>query len=156
MLTRLHDALRLRTSPVIFFTSAAIIILFAAATILFTDPLDTAVTAASDWLLAHLGWFYVLGVSVFLVFLLFICVGRFGRVKLGPDDEPPEHSGLAWFAMLFAAGIGTILMFWGVAEPISHFGAPPRGASLGIEAGTPAAAADAMNFTLYHLSLIHI
>lgn len=153
MLTRLHDALRLRTSPVIFFTSAAIIILFAAATILFTDPLDTAVTAASDWLLAHLGWFYVLGVSVFLVFLLFICVGRFGRVKLGPDDEPPEHSGLAWFAMLFAAGIGTILMFWGVAEPISHFGAPPRGASLGIEAGTPAAAADAMNFTLYHFTL---
>lgn len=153
MLTRLHDLLRLRTSPAIFFGAAAIIILFVVATIAFTEPLDRAVSASSDWLLANFGWFYILGVTVFLVFLLFIAVGRFGRVKLGPDDEPPEHSGLSWFAMLFAAGIGSILMFWGVAEPISHFGDPPRGESLGIEAGTWAAASDAMNFTYYHFTL---
>lgn len=153
MLTRLHDTLRLRTSPAIFFGAAGVIVLFVIATIAFTEPLDAAVTSASDWLLAQFGWFYILGVTIFLAFLIFIAVGRFGRVKLGPDDEPPEHSGLAWFSMLFAAGIGTILMFWGVAEPISHFGEPPRGASLGIEAGTPAAAVDAMNFTLYHFTL---
>lgn len=152
MLTRLHDALRLRTSPVIFFGSAAVIVIFSAATILFTDPIGAAVDAGSSWLLTELGWFYILGVTAFLVFLIWIAAGRFGRVKLGPDDEPPEHSGPAWFAMLFAAGIGSILMFWGVAEPISHFGTPPRGASLGIEAGTPQAAVDAMNFTLYHFT----
>ena len=153
LLTRLHDALRLRTSPVIFFGSAAIIIAFVLGTILFTDALNSGVSGASDWLLTNLGWFYILGVTVFLAFLIFIAMGRFGRVKLGPDDEPPEHSGAAWFAMLFAAGIGSILMFWGVAEPISHFGDPPRGTELGIEAGTWAAAHDAMNFTYYHFTL---
>lgn len=153
MLTRLHDLLRLRTSPPIFFSSAAVIILFVIATIVFTEPLDAAVSAASDWLYTNLGWFYILGVTLFLLFLIVIAIGRFGRVTLGPDDEKPEHSGPAWFAMLFAAGIGSILMFWGVAEPISHFGEPPRGPSLGIEAESSAAAADAMNFTLYHFTL---
>ncbi|WP_193106578.1 BCCT family transporter [Brachybacterium sp. FME24] len=153
MLNRLHDVLRLRTSPVIFFSSAAIIIAFVIGTIAFTDPLNTAVSAASDWLLTNLGWFYILGVTVFLAYLIMIAVGRFGRVKLGPDDEPPEHSGGAWFAMLFAAGIGSILMFWGVAEPISHFGDPPRATTLGIEGGTWSAAQDAMNFTYYHFTL---
>ena len=84
----------------------------------------------------NLGWFYILGVTLFLVFLIYIAASRFGRVKLGPDDEQPEHSKLTWFGMLFAAGIGTILMFWGVAEPVSHFGAPPRGEALGIQAET--------------------
>ena len=153
MLERLHDALRLRTSPAIFFASAAVILLFVIATLAFTEPLDNAVSAASDWLLTNLGWFYILGVTVFLVFLIFIAAGRFGRVKLGPNDEPPEHSGLAWFAMLFAAGIGSILMFWGVAEPVSHFGKPPRGEALGVEAGTWEAAREAMNFTYYHFTL---
>ncbi|ASK66075.1 multidrug DMT transporter permease [Brachybacterium avium] len=153
MLNRLHDALRLRTSPVIFFGSAAIIIAFVVGTIAFTEPMGKATEVASDWLLTNLGWFYILGVTVFLAFLIFIAMGRFGRVKLGPDDEPPEHSGGAWFAMLFAAGIGSILMFWGVAEPVSHFGNPPRAAELGIEGGTMDAARDAMNFTYYHFTL---
>ncbi|MCT2260752.1 BCCT family transporter [Brachybacterium muris] len=153
MLERLHDALRLRTSPAIFFASAAVILLFVIATLAFTEPLDNAVSAASDWLLTNLGWFYILGVTVFLVFLIFIAAGRFGRVKLGSNDEPREHSGLAWFAMLFAAGIGSILMFWGVAEPVSHFGDPPRGEAPGIEPGTWEAAREAMNFTYYHFTL---
>ncbi|MDN6193271.1 choline/carnitine/betaine transport [Brevibacterium sandarakinum] len=152
MLNRLHDALRLRTNPAIFFSSAAVIILFVLGTIFFTDALNTGVSAASDWLLTNLGWFYILGVTVFLVFLIYIAASRYGRAKLGPDDEQPEHSNGAWFAMLFAAGIGSILMFWGVAEPVSHFGDPPRG-SLGIEPGTVEAATDAMNFTYYHFTL---
>ncbi|MDO5661731.1 MAG: BCCT family transporter [Brachybacterium sp.] len=153
MLTRLHDVLRLRTSPVIFFGSAAVIIGFVLTTIFFTDALDSAVSGSSTWLMTNLGWFYILGVTAFIAFLLFIAAGRFGRVKLGPDDQKPEYSNLAWFSMLFATGIGSILMFWGVAEPISHFGDPPRGEALGIEAGTEAAAADAMNFTYYHFTL---
>jgi len=152
MLTKLHDLLRLRTSPSIFFTSALVIVLFAVATIVFTQQLDTAVTAASDWLLTNMGWFYILGVTVFLVFLLYMAASRFGRVKLGPDDEEPEHSRGAWFAMLFAAGIGSILMFWGVAEPVSHMGDPPREAA-GVEPGTVEAAAEAMDFTFYHFTL---
>ena len=153
MLKRLHDLLRLRTSPPIFFGSAAVIILFVILTITLTEWMDSIVSVASDWLYTNLGWFYILGVTFFLVFLIFIAISRFGRVRLGADDETPEHSGPAWFSMLFAAGIGSILMFWGVAEPVSHFGDPPRGPSLGIEAGTAEAAADAMNFTFYHFTL---
>lgn len=153
MLQRLHDLLRLRTSPPIFFGSAAVIIVFVILTVTLTEWMDSIVSTASDWLYTNLGWFYIFGVTFFLLFLIFIALSRFGRVKLGPDEEPPEHSGPAWFSMLFAAGIGSILMFWGVAEPVSHFGDPPRGASLGIEAGTAAAAADAMNFTFYHFTL---
>ncbi len=153
MLQRLHDLLRLRTSPPIFFGSAAVIIVFVILTVTLTEWMDSIVSTASDWLYTNLGWFYIFGVTLFLLFLIFIALSRFGRVKLGPDEEPPEHSGPAWFSMLFAAGIGSILMFWGVAEPVSHFGDPPRGASLGIEAGTAAAATDAMNFTFYHFTL---
>lgn len=153
MLTRLHDLLRLRTSPSIFFSAAAVIIAFVLVTIIFTQPLDAAVTVASDWLYTNLGWFYILGLTLFLGFLVYAALGRFGRVKLGPDDEEPEHSGPAWFAMLFAAGIGSILMFWGVAEPISHFGEPPRGPSLGVKPETTSAAVEAMNFTFYHFTL---
>ena len=152
MLNRLHDALRLRTNPAIFFSSAAVIVLFVLGTIFFTETLDKGVSAASDWLLTNLGWFYILGVTVFLVFLIYIAASRYGRAKLGPEDEGPEHSNGAWFAMLFATGIGSILMFWGVAEPVSHFGDPPR-AGLGIEPGTIEAATDAMNFTYYHFTL---
>jgi len=111
---------------------------------------DSAFAGVSGWILDNLGWFYVLGVTVFLVFLLYIAASRFGRVRLGPDDEGPEHSGPTWFAMLFAAGIGTILMFWGVAEPINHLAAPPM---QDVEPGSPAAFEQAMAFTLYHFGL---
>ncbi len=148
MLQRLHDLLGLRTSPVIFFTGAALVVLFVTGTLLFTDEVGAATDAASTWLMTNMGWFYILGVTSFLAFLIFIAVSRFGRIRLGPDDEPPEHSGRSWFAMLFAAGIGTILMFWGVAEPISHFGDPPRG----LEQGSTEAAQEAISFTYYHFT----
>ena len=153
MLDRAHDLLGLRTSPPIFFGAAGVIILFVLTTVFFTEPLDAAVTTASDWLYTNLGWFYISGLTLFLLFLIFIALSRYGRVTLGPDDETPEHSNPAWFAMLFAAGLGSILMFWGVAEPISHFGNPPRGPSLGVEPESTAAASEAMDFTLYHFSL---
>ena len=95
MLTRLHDLLRLRTSPPIFFGAAALIILFVITTVFFTEPLDAAVTAASDWLYTNLGWFYIFGLTLFLVYLILIAISRFGGVTLGSDDEPPEHSRLS-------------------------------------------------------------
>ena len=150
VLSRVHDALGLRTGPVIFFGSALVTALFVVATIGFTDAVDSAFAGVTGWILDNLGWFYVLGVTVFLVFLLYIAASRFGRVRLGPDDEGPEHSGPTWFAMLFAAGIGTILMFWGVAEPINHLAAPPM---QDVEPGSPAAFEQAMAFTLYHFGL---
>ena len=147
-LNRLHDTLGLRTSPRIFFPAAIVAIIFVVGTIAFTDQVDAFFAGASDWVLTNLGWFYVLGVTTFLLFLLYLAVSRFGRVRLG--DIRPEHSGITWFTMLFAAGIGSILMFWGVAEPINHFANPPM---QDVEGQSADSARQAISFTLYHFGL---
>ncbi|WP_120005167.1 BCCT family transporter [Nesterenkonia muleiensis] len=153
MLVKVHDLFRLRTSPVIFFISAGIITAFVAVTLIIPTEMGNFWGEGSGWLYENLGWFYVSGVTIFLIFLLWMAVGRFGRMRLGDDHERPEHSDISWFGMLFAAGIGTILMFWAVAEPAHHFDNPPRGDQLGIEGGTEEAAREAMGFTLYHFGL---
>lgn len=83
----------------------------------------------------------------FLIFLVWIALSRFGNVRLGGKDVTPEFGNLAWFGMLFAAGIGTILMFWGVAEPITHYAEPPQN---GVAAESVESANQAMAFSLYH------
>lgn len=153
MLQRLHDVLRLRTSPIVFFGSAAIVLGFVILTLLMPTGMGEFFGAGSGWIYDHLGWFYISGVTIFLIFLVYIAVGRFGRIKLGSDGDQPEHSDIAWFGMLFAAGIGTILMFWAVAEPAYHFAEPPRGAQEGVEPRSIEAANEAMGFTLYHFGL---
>jgi choline/carnitine/betaine transport len=150
MLTRLHDLLRLRTSPAIFFGAAVVVAGFVTVTLLLPDTMGAVFADGSAWVMDTLGWFYVLGVTVFLLFLIYLAAGRFGRVRLGADDERPEHTSLSWFAMLFAAGIGTILMFWAVAEPVNHYANPPR---QGVEPQSMEAATEAMGFTLYHFGL---
>ncbi|MFE9335599.1 BCCT family transporter [Streptomyces sp. NPDC007063] len=150
MLDKLQRRLGLRTDAVIFFTSAALTVLFVATTITLTDQVDSVFTAASDWILTNLGWFYILGVTTFVLFLIWIALSRYGHVRLGGQDSRPEYSNGAWFAMLFAAGIGTILMFWGVAEPISHFADPPE---QGVKPESNSAAERAMAFALYHFGL---
>ncbi|HSH84873.1 MAG TPA: BCCT family transporter, partial [Guyparkeria sp.] len=118
MLTWLQRRLGLQTIPGVFFTSAGVAALFVALAI----PFDTAVAESfgllTGWVAHHLGWFYILAVSALLLFLLGLAVSRYGNIRLGADDSRPDYSNLTWFTMLFAAGIGTILMFWGVAEPI--------------------------------------
>jgi choline/glycine/proline betaine transport protein len=104
----------------------------------------------TGWVASHLGWFYIVSVSGLLVFLVVLALSRFGSIRLGADDSRPDYSNLTWFTMLFAAGIGTILMFWGVAEPVSHFSQPPFE---GVNAGTQRAASDAMTLALYHFGL---
>ncbi|PJE93825.1 multidrug DMT transporter permease [Streptomyces carminius] len=150
MLEKLQRRLGLRTDSVIFFTSAALTVVFVVTAITLTEQVDRTFAAASDWLLTNLGWFYILGVTSFVIFLLWTAVGRYGHVRLGGQDERPEYTTRAWFAMLFAAGIGTILMFWGVAEPISHFAVPPQ---QGVEPQTVEAARMAMAYSLYHFGL---
>ena len=93
-------------------------------------------------------WFYIASVAGFLVFALFLMLSRYGDVKLGPDDSEPDYSYLSWFAMLFSAGMGIGLMFFGVAEPIYHYTAPPVG-----EGNTVAAARQAMIITFFHWGL---
>ncbi|MAA75071.1 MAG: multidrug DMT transporter permease [Salinisphaeraceae bacterium] len=150
MFGRLERFLGLRTNPYIFFPSALFIALFVPAAALFNEAIGGLFGGITSWVAANLGWFYILSVTSLLGFLLWIAISRFGGIRLGDDDARPEYSNVAWFTMLFAAGIGTILMFWGVAEPISHFASPPRG---DVPPETVAAARQAMNFTLYHFAL---
>jgi hypothetical protein len=150
MLRSLHDKLRLRTSPTIFFGSFGLATVFIVLTLALPTQAADLFAGGSGWIITNLGWFYILGVTVFLIYLIFTAASRFGRIRLSPNDEPPEHSFLAWFAMLFAAGIGTILMFWGVAEPVNHFANPPMA---DVEPQSQEAAQQAISFTLYHFGL---
>ncbi len=150
MLERLQRRLGLRTDPAVFFTSTVLMVLFVVATIAFTAQIDLLFGTLSNWITDKLGWFYILGVTTFLIFLIWIAASRYGNVRLGDKGDLPEYSNPAWFAMLFAAGIGSILMFWGVAEPISHFANPPQ---QNVPPESTGAAKQAMAYALYHFGL---
>lgn len=150
MLHSLHRRLGLKTTPGIFFPAAAFILLFSAATIAFPQTMIDVFGTVSEWIMTYLGWLYVLGTALFAFFLIYVCVSRFGRIKLGPDDSEPQHSTLAWFGMTFAAGVGAVLMFWGAAEPLTHFARPPYD---GVEPGSQEAALDALSIADFHIGL---
>lgn len=117
--------------------------------------LDTASLAAASgdalgWVMSNTGWLFTLMASAFVLFVLWIALGRFGNIPLGRDDEEPEFRTVSWIAMMFSAGMGIGLMFFGVSEPLSHLVSPPPGT--GAE-GNPEAVQNAMATTLYHWTL---
>ncbi|HET8808048.1 MAG TPA: BCCT family transporter [Methylophaga sp.] len=91
------------------------------------------------------GWFYMLAVAFFLVFIVVVGLSSWGKTKLGPDHAEPQYSFPAWFAMLFSAGYGIALLFFGVAEPVLHYAAPPAGAPETVDA-----AKQAMQIAFFH------
>ena len=91
------------------------------------------------------GWFYMLAVASFLLFIVIVACSSWGNIKLGPDHAAPQYSFPAWFAMLFSAGYGIALLFFGVAEPVTHFANPPAGT-----AETLDAAKQAMQIAFFH------
>jgi choline/glycine/proline betaine transport protein len=121
---------------------------FVALAATFTSPLSRNISAVQSFIVATFGWFYILVVAFFLLFVLWLFVSPYGQVKLGKDDEEPEFSYASWFAMLFSAGMGIGLLFYGVAEPVLHFSNPRVG-----EAGTVEAAREAMNIAFLHWGL---
>ena len=150
MLDTLAQRLGLRTQPQIFFISAGLMVVFLLVLIAIPDQLAATFTTGREWVVENLGWFFILGVSSWLIFLLWVATSRYGNIRLGGNDARPKYGNISWFTMLFAGGIGTVLMFWGVAEPISHFSDPPRA---GVEAFSTTAAQDAIGFSIYHLGL---
>ncbi|PRB80251.1 BCCT family transporter [Pseudomonas sp. MYb185] len=92
------------------------------------------------------GWFYMLSVAIFLVFIVIVAMSKWGHIKLGPDHAEPQYSFPSWFAMLFSAGYGIALLFFGVAEPVLHYADPPEGA----EGLTVDAAKQAMQIAFFH------
>jgi choline/glycine/proline betaine transport protein len=150
MFERLARLVKLSAIPQIFFVAVAVVVLFVGFAIPFNEEFARFFDMLGSFTFTQLGWFYILAVSGLLLFLVWVALSSYGTIRLGPDDEGPEYDTLTWFCMLFAAGIGTILMFWGVAEPMSHFANPPLA---DVEAGTIDAARWAMNISLYHYGL---
>ena len=147
---QLSRRLGLRTDTTIFFTAAAFMVIFALALVIAPEAIGTAFGNGRAWITRNLGWFFVLGVNIWLGFLVWVAASRYGHIRLGGTDAKPDYSSVSWFTMLFAGGIGTVLMFWGVAEPISHFDSPPQD---GIEPYTVEAAQNGISIALYHLGL---
>ena len=111
----------------------------------YPDSADALFSGAQSWVVSHFDWFYTVVVTVFLLFLVLVAASRFGDIRLGPDDAVPEFSFVSWTAMLFAAGMGIGLMYFGVGEPLQHYLKPPT--ALG---GTPEAAREALESTFFH------
>ncbi|MBT0720004.1 choline transporter [Tatumella sp. TA1] len=137
-----------KINPVVFYTSAGLILLFALTTILYSDLSAAWILEAVNWVSATFGWYYMLAAVLYMVFVLYIAASRYGSIKLGPEQSKPEFSLSSWAAMLFAAGIGIDLMFFSVAEPVTQYMQPPQG-----EGGTIEAARQAMVWTLFHYGI---
>ncbi|ULN49407.1 BCCT family transporter [Mycolicibacterium goodii] len=135
---------------VVFGVTALIAIGFLVWGFVSTDSLASASAGALSWVMNSTGWLFVLTASGFVVFVVWLAVSRYGNIPLGRDDEEPEFRTVSWVAMMFSAGMGIGLMFFGVSEPLSHFVTPPPGTG---EPGDPAAAQTAMATTLFHWTL---
>lgn len=135
-------------NPPVFFTSAVLILLLVLYATLFQEHAQGVFEAVQQWIITNASWFYILSVALILICVVFLAISRYGDIKLGPDHSEPDYRNKSWFAMLFSAGMGIGLMFFGVAEPVMHFINPPVG-----DPNTVAAAREAMNIKFFHWGL---
>ncbi|WP_416189966.1 choline BCCT transporter BetT [Neisseria sp. CCUG17229] len=139
---------KLAVNKTVFLASSVITVALILFTILFPAVSETVLGGALKWVSDHFGWYYMLVVAAYGVFSLFVGVSRYGDIKLGQDQDKPAFPFLAWAAMLFSAGIGIDLLFFGVSEPLTHYLAPNIG-----EGSTPEAARTALAQTFLHWGL---
>ncbi|WP_448554899.1 BCCT family transporter [Thalassotalea montiporae] len=129
----------------VFFPSTLAIIALLAFTFVWPKSASATFSAMQAAITVNGGWFYVLAVGIILGFVLYLGISRFGEIKLGPDHSTPDYSMSTWLSMLFAAGMGIGLMFFGVAEPVMHYLSPPTA-----EPGSIDAMREAMKITFFH------
>ena len=144
-------------NPNVFLSTVIIIAIFLAIVVIAPSSFEILTQQLKQWITDSFSWFYVLSVAVFLIMLIYIACSASGKIKLCPDHSQPEYSNGSWFAMLFTAGMGIGLMFYGVSEPLSHYSSSVGGtdwAPLGGAAGDPEAAAKlGMAATIFHWGL---
>jgi choline/carnitine/betaine transport len=140
-----------RIDSTVFWVAAILSVVFVAWGVFFADSLARVFDAVLfDFLIPNFGWVFILSSFGFLAFSVYLAASRYGRIRLGGDDERPEFSTVSWVAMMFSAGMGIGLMFYGVAEPMSHMGTPPFGLA---EPNTKGAAQVAMEYSYFHWAL---
>ena len=113
-------------APRVFWPALITILLVSAFAILAPAVAETAFTSVQNWIVQHLGWYYMIIVAVFIAVAAGIAFSRLGRITLGRDDDVPEFGVLSWFSMLFAAGMGIGLVFYGVGEPLTYATVQPK------------------------------
>ena len=127
-----------KMNPRVFWGASAIAGALLLLAMIAPSTSDLIFKAAQAWVIDTFGWFYVAVVAGFLLFVTVLAVGPTGRLKLGPDDAEPDFPYVSWLAMLFAAGMGIVLMYFAVAEPVQHYIAPPEAAPGTIDAARKA------------------
>lgn len=140
----------LTLDKVTFGITGAIAIAFVVWGFVGRDSLSATSTTALNWVMEYTGWLFMVLASLFVVFVLWLALGKFGNIPLGKDGEKPEFRTVSWVAMMFAAGMGIGLMFYGVAEPLYHYISPPPGT---VDGRTPAAIQTAMATSIFHWTL---
>lgn len=135
-------------NPTVFTASALVIGGFVAFGVVRPDQATTLFEHMNGFITEYLGWGYLVVVTFFVGFLIWLGLSRFGTIRLGQPGDRPQFRFSAWFAMLFSAGMGIGLVFWSIAEPVLHYQNPPTGAG-----GTPEAASQAMIYSFFHWGL---
>lgn len=135
---------------VVFWTTAVIALSFVAWGLLSTATLSSAASGALGWVVHSTGWLFSLAATGFVIFVIWLAASRYGSIPLGRTDETPEFNTVSWTAMMFSAGMGIGLMFYGVGEPLAHFTTPPPGTG---PEGNAEALQHAMATTLFHWTL---
>jgi glycine betaine transporter len=133
--------------PMVFWGSAAVIAVFVIWGLAAPENLGAVMSAALSWIIGNFGWAFVLIATAALILCIVLVLHPWGRIRLGPDDSRPEFRTFSWVSMMFAAGLGAGLLFYGIAEPISHWSAPPHGLA---EPQTEEAAKIALQYTYFH------
>jgi choline/glycine/proline betaine transport protein len=146
--TKQIETIKKNVNPRVFFSSAFLVILFVLITVFNQESAKEFFGQTQAVISDKFGWFYVLAVNLILGFVIYLGFSRFNKIRIGGEGAKPEFSNFAWLSMLFNAGIGLVLMFYSVAEPILHFSNPPYG-----EPGTVEAAKKAINITYLHWGL---
>ncbi|WP_246574672.1 choline BCCT transporter BetT [Streptomyces genisteinicus] len=134
--------------PFVFYGSAILILAISVWAMIDPSGAESVIGVVVDKISGWFGWYYFLAATLYLLFVVFIGVSKYGTIKLGPKHYKPDYGLFAWAAMLFAAGIGIDLMFFSVAGPVSHYLAPPEGTPESLEA-----ARQAVVWTLFHYGI---
>lgn len=132
----------------VFLISAGLILFIIVLSTVFTQEANRCFKTMQVWLTENVGWFYILVVAFIFITTICLAFSRYGNIKLGPNHASPDYTYGSWFAMLFSAGMGIGLMFFGVAEPVIHFMQPPTGSETGVQN-----AQEAMKICFFHWGL---
>ncbi|MDQ0300502.1 choline/glycine/proline betaine transport protein [Salibacterium salarium] len=143
-----HTKKQKTIKPLVFYGSATIIILLAFWTIFYPKASENLIGVVEGGIVDNLGWYYILTTTFVLIFVISIAFGKTGNIKMGSDDSTPRYNMFSWAAMLFAAGIGTDILFYSASAPVSHYLFPPAG-----QGETSEAARQAVIWALFHYGI---